>query len=231
MSFSLTLSGRANPVRADLLHETGQLIATAKPAREDKPVEVNRDPSLDSDDSDDLDEQNSSDSTPNCQGEAILDADRPCPGDEWEPEEEELYRLINDYRQQHGLPVVPRSPILTLVANRHVRDMDQNIGYLTHSWSDCTYDAADPSTYACSSRAPRRLGTRFRSKAYENAHFNPAGATALSAFRGWTQSPDHNALLLNLSNWHDNEWESMGIGIYRQFAVMWVSERRDRSRD
>ncbi len=222
MSMSCSMT---NPVRATLF------ISDAKPARADKPIEVISPDAPDPDASDPDAPARDDDPLLTCQGEAILDADRPCPGDGWEPEEEELYRLINDYRQQHGLPVVPRSPILTLVANRHVRDMDQNIGYLTHSWSDCRYDAADPSTYACSSRAPRRLGTRFRSRAYENAHFNPAGATALSAFRGWTSSPDHNALLLNLSNWHDNEWESMGIGIYRQFAVLWVSEQRDRSRN
>lgn len=166
-----------------------------------------------------------------CRGKAILDADQPCPGDSWEQEEEKLYQLINDYRVQHGLPVVSRSPRLTLVANRHVRDMVENLGYFTHSWSDCDYDANDPDTYACSSRAPRRLGTGFRGKAYENAHFNPAGATAESAFAGWSRSRDHNALMLNLSNWSDNEWEAMGIGIYRQYAVMWVSERRDRSAD
>lgn len=171
------------------------------------------------------------DETQICQGEVILDADQPCPGDGWEPEEEELYQLINEYRVQYGLPVVPRSSRLTLVANRHVRDMVENIGYLTHSWSDCNYDANNPDTYSCSSRAPRRLGTGFRGKSYENAHFNPGGATAESAFAGWSRSRDHNALILNQSNWYDNEWDAMGIGIYRQYAVLWVSERRDRVRE
>lgn len=163
-----------------------------------------------------------------CEGVAILDAET-CAGDGWEPEEEALYQQINDYRVAYGLPVVPRSPALTKLANRHVLDLSKNIGHLTHSWSDCSYDPNNPRTYACSARAPKRLGIRYSGRVYENAHYNAFGATAASAFRGWSHSPAHNALILNQSNWHDNEWRAMGIGIYGQYAVMWVGQKRDRS--
>lgn len=163
---------------------------------------------------------------PECANTDILAAPN-CIGDGWEPEEEQLYNLINQYRSQYDLPPVPRSASLTLLANRHVLDIAHNIGYLTHSWSDCPYDPDDRDTLSCSSWSPQRLGTRYRGRAYENAHYNSRGATAASALRGWQDSPPHNALILNLSNWRNNRWRAMGIGIYQQYVVLWVGEERD----
>ena len=45
-----------------------------------------------------------------------------CIGDDLDALEIELAKHINDYRLQNGLPAIPLSPSLSLVANRHVRD-------------------------------------------------------------------------------------------------------------
>jgi uncharacterized protein YkwD len=163
---------------------------------------------------------------PDCTSQEVFEASS-CAGDGEEPEEANLHQLVNQYRAAYDLPPIPRSPSLDLLANRHVLDIALNIGHLTHSWSNCPYDPNDPTTLYCSSRAPQRLGTRYPGKAYENAHYNSRGATASSALRGWQNSPPHNALIINLNNWRNNEWKAMGIGIYKQYAVLWVGEARD----
>ncbi|MBF2047872.1 MAG: CAP domain-containing protein [Elainella sp. C42_A2020_010] len=163
---------------------------------------------------------------PQCSGQAIFNAIQ-CQGDGQELEEARLHELVNQYRAEQGLPPIPRSPSLDLLANRHVLDIALNIGQLTHSWSDCDYNPSDLRTLNCSSRAAQRLGTAYPGKVYENAHYNARGATAASALRGWQNSPSHNALLLNLNNWRNSRWRAMGIGIYRQYAVLWVGEERD----
>lgn len=54
--------------------------------------------------------------------------------DGFEPEEVKLYNLVNEYRAQNGLPPIPASKALTTVANRHVLDLAENIGTVTHTW-------------------------------------------------------------------------------------------------
>src|ERR1700740_3022926 len=56
-----------------------------------------------------------------------------CIGDDLDALEIELAKQINDYRLQNSLPAIPLSPALSLVANRHVRDLAMTIGRLTHA--------------------------------------------------------------------------------------------------
>ena len=73
-----------------------------------------------------------------------------CIGDDLDAVEIELAKQINDYRLQNGLPAIPLSPALSLVANRHVRDLVINIGRLTHDWSNCAMTDSN-----CMWEAPR----------------------------------------------------------------------------
>jgi hypothetical protein len=47
-----------------------------------------------------------------------------CIGDDLDALERELAKQINDYRLQNGLPAIPLSPALSLVADRHVKFSD-----------------------------------------------------------------------------------------------------------
>lgn len=163
-----------------------------------------------------------------CNGRQIL-VSKACAGDGLEPEEQKLYNLINEYRAANGLPAIPLSPSLNLVANRHVLDLDKNIGNLTHGWSDCPYNASNGSTYSCMWNAPQRLGTAYEGYGYENAHGGSGGyrATAQSAFRSWRGSSAHNAVILNQGMWRNNTWEAVGIGIYQGYAVLWFGKEAD----
>ncbi len=161
-----------------------------------------------------------------CQGQTILQA-QSCVGDGLEPEEEKLYRLINEYRAQNRLPAIARSPALNLVANRHVRDLTVNLRKLTHGWSNCPYNASDQTTYPCMWEAPKRLHTNYPGMSYENAHFKSGGATAESALSSWQDSTAHKAVILNQGVWHDYNWQAIGVGIYQDYAVIWFGKEAD----
>ncbi len=151
----------------------------------------------------------------------------PFADDGLELEEQQLYDLVNQYRVQNGLTAIPISKALTLVANRHVHDIASNIGTLTHSWSDAVYDSANPATYSAMWGAPQRFNTGYTGNGYENAYMNSGGATASNALLGWQNSPAHNAVILNLGIWLTHTWNAIGIGIYGQYAVLWVGEQVD----
>ncbi|MDG2989422.1 CAP domain-containing protein [Candidatus Synechococcus calcipolaris G9] len=163
---------------------------------------------------------------PHCRGRDILTAPV-CRGDQIDPEEQNLYTLINEYRDRHGLPPIPLSPALNQVANRHILDLVHNVGYLTHGWSDCPYHASQPATYACMWNAPQRLGTTYPGNGYENAYEGPRKATATGTLATWQQSHLHRAVILNEGIWATKTWQALGIGIYEKYAVVWFGEEVD----
>jgi hypothetical protein len=79
----------------------------------------------------------------------------------FEPEEEKLLNLVNQYRAENGLSAIPVSKAMTIVANRHVLDLAENIGTLTHAWSDAFYDSNNPNTWSSMWNAPQRFNTGY----------------------------------------------------------------------
>ena len=167
-------------------------------------------------------------SATDCDNQQILKLDS-CVGDSVDQEETTLYNLVNEYRVEKGLSPISLSPALSLVANRHVRDLQKNAGSLTHSWSNCAYDSSDSSTYPCMWEAPQRLGTSYTGNGYENAYGSSGSATAIDALTGWKQSTAHRETILNQSIWKDVTWNALGIGIYQGYAVIWFGEDVDNS--
>ena len=163
-----------------------------------------------------------------CDNQQILKLDS-CIGDTVDEEETTLYNLVNAYRVEKGLPAIALSPALSLVANRHVMDLQKNSGSLTHSWSNCAYDSSDSSTYSCMWEAPQRLGTSYTGNGYENAYSSNGSATAAGALAGWKQSTAHNEVILNQSIWKDITWNALGVGIYQGYAVIWFGREMDNS--
>lgn len=152
-------------------------------------------------------------------------------GDELSADEYKLYEMMMEYRAQKKLPRIPLSKSLTIVANRHVRDLHENVGHLTHGWSDAPYDPEKPKTYPSMWTAPQRLKTGYPSKGYEIAHWHMTsdgeGATPQSALAGWKSSPPHNATIINEGIWKDVDWNAIGVGIYMNYAVAWFGEVKD----
>jgi uncharacterized protein YkwD len=147
--------------------------------------------------------------------------------------EKELYAGIMAYRNENGLSAIPLSASLSKVAQLHVRDLQENRpagGRCNlHSWSkaygDCCY-TSDHRRADCMWDKPREL-TDYTGNGYEIAHWASDGATAASALQGWKSSSGHNAVMTNKSIWKDVTWNAVGIGIYREYAVVWFGKEAD----
>jgi uncharacterized protein YkwD len=164
-----------------------------------------------------------------CNNQQILTSES-CEGDAVDSDETTLYTLVNEYRAEKGLPKISLSPALSIVANRHVRDLHENIGTLTHSWSNCSYDSNNSETYSCMWEAPQRLGTSYPGNGYENA-YGTSGFQVIpsTAFESWKKSDSHNDVILNLSIWKNITWKAIGVGIYKGYAVLWFGKATDKS--
>ncbi|WP_298516628.1 CAP domain-containing protein [uncultured Kordia sp.] len=154
-------------------------------------------------------------------------------------EEQKLYDLIMEYRKEKNLPSIPLSKSLTFVAQTHVKDLHNNTpnNFSTcnmHSWSDkgdwtpCCY-TRDHKKAACMWYKPREL-TSYQGHGFEIAH----GSTdkkymvkAERALQGWKKSKSHNKVVINEGIWKD-PWKAIGIGIYKNYAVVWFGKIPDK---
>lgn len=138
----------------------------------------------------------------------------------------ELYDIVNNYRKQRKLPEIPFSKSLTQVAQEHCKDLSENIGSLTHGWSDCPYDNKKRSTYSCMWEQPKNR-TSYPGFGYENAYMHSEKALPKDAFESWKKSPAHHAVMINSGAWKDRKWNAIGVGIHGQFACIWFGEEID----
>lgn len=154
-------------------------------------------------------------------------------------EEEKLYQLIMSYRESKNLPAIPFSAKLTQVAQAHVRDLADNFDYDNkrgcnpHSWSkngawtSCCY-TPDHKQKECMWNKPKEIAG-YNGSGYEIAYYSSAGATAEEGLDGWKKSPGHNPLLINSGIWSKSNWKGLGIGIYKEYGVVWFGETEDAS--
>lgn len=156
------------------------------------------------------------------------------------PEEKKLYDLIMAYRKSKKLKPVPFSAKLTKVAQTHVKDLAANYNYEDHgdcnphSWSDkgvwtaCCY-TGDPKKAACMWDKPKEISD-YESEGYEIAYYSSSGASAVEGLEGWKKSHGHNPVLINSGTWSKTEWKAIGIGIYKEYGVVWFGELEDKSK-
>lgn len=154
--------------------------------------------------------------------------------------EYELYLQINSYRNAHGLPSIPLSGSLCVVAGAHAWDLETNRPDRgpcnMHSWSDsgpwpgCCY-TDDHREARCVWNKPGEL-TSYQGYGYEIAFFhsqpgNKSGSMAGLALEGWKGSSGHKNMILNRYSWKRLKWKAMGVGIYGRYAVVWFGEEAD----
>jgi uncharacterized protein YkwD len=144
------------------------------------------------------------------------------------PEERKLYKLINKYRKSLGLSKIPFSKSLSYVAHKHVVDLADKIGYLTHAWSSCKYNGGDSKTWPCMWDKPRQL-TNYSGDGFECAQggygaYTPSAEGALS---GWKSSKAHHAVIINQGTWKSITWKALGVGLYKNYAVIWFGREAD----
>jgi uncharacterized protein YkwD len=152
-------------------------------------------------------------------------------------EEQKLYDLIIRYRKDKKLKPIPLSAALTRVAQAHVRDLSENYDASDtnpcnpHSWSGkgkwtpCCY-TSDHKQAKCMWDKPKEI-SGYESAGFEIAYFSTAGANAVEGLEGWKKSPGHNPLLVNLGTWNTTEWKAIGVGIYKEYGVVWFGELED----
>jgi len=153
-------------------------------------------------------------------------------------EEKKLYDLIMAYRKSKKLDPIPLSAKLTMVAQTHVRDLSENYVFdpkkvicNPHSWSDkgqwtaCCY-TSDHKQKKCMWDKPKEIAG-YTGSGYEIAYFSSAGATAKEGLDGWKLSPSHNPLIINDDIWKKVKWAGIGIGIYKEYGVVWFGEVAD----
>ena len=157
-------------------------------------------------------------------------------------EELKLYTMINDYRNSKGLKNIPISKSLTFVAQTHVRDLVNNKPDLgncnSHSWSNkgkwtaCCY-TDDHRKAKCMWDKPRELtsymGNGFEIAVGSNDCCSEFKMTADYAIESWKNSSGHNNVIINVGKWDDNEWNAIGIGIYKGFAAVWFGEEKHKN--
>lgn len=152
-------------------------------------------------------------------------------------EEMKLYELIMAYRKEKGLGPIPFSTKLTTVAQTHARDLAENYKFdpdnkcNPHSWSKkgkwsaCCY-TNDHKEAQCMWDKPKEIAG-YESPGYEIAYFSSRGATAEEGLAGWQKSAGHNPLLINEGMWAKAEWKAIGIGLYKEYGVVWFGELED----
>ena len=158
--------------------------------------------------------------------------------------EAQLFKLINDYRESHGLPPVANSRSLNMVARMHAIDLQQNrpdegrdgrgTACNLHSWSDS--GSWTPVCYTPDHRyaekmwnKPREItGYQYPGDGYENAYWTSEDEVSIvRVLEGWKRSPAHNALILEDGIWKGSNLLAFGIGIYKNVAIMWVGSMID----
>lgn len=154
-------------------------------------------------------------------------------------EEKKLYDLIMDYRKSKKLPPIPWSAKLTLVAQTHARDLSEHYEFNPknkcnpHSWSDkgswtsCCY-TNDHKVASCMWEKPQEIAG-YSGNGYEIAYYSSLGANANEGIDGWKVSPGHNPLLINSGSWSKIKWNAIGIGIYKEYGLVWFGEAEDES--
>jgi len=154
--------------------------------------------------------------------------------------ETELYRLINEYRAQKGLPEVKLSASLCFVARTHAKDQTDNFKEGNrcnmHTWSNkgnwtsCCY-TPDHKKAKCMWDKPRELtnytGDGFEISFYSTYPYSSSSAFAKDALNSWKKSTGHNEIIVNKSIWKNIKWQAIGIGIYGEYANVWFGKEVD----
>jgi uncharacterized protein YkwD len=153
-------------------------------------------------------------------------------------EEMKLYDLIMEYRKSKGLESIPLSGKLTQVAQTHAQDLANNYSFdpenkcNPHSWStkgtwtSCCY-TSDHKQARCMWQKPKEIAD-YPGNGFEIAYYSSLGASAQEAIDGWKTSPGHNPLMVNTENWAAVKWKGIGVGIYKEYGVVWFGEVKDK---
>lgn len=146
-----------------------------------------------------------------------------------------LAELINKFRIENKMPVVPLSSSLTLVAKTHAFDLQTNNPDTsicsTASWSNKgNWKSCCFNPYVlreeCMWDKPKEL-TSYVYRGYELSHFEERIIQVDSLFALWKSAEEAADMLLTKGAYHDKKWEAMGLAIGENYASVWFGQRSD----
>jgi len=157
----------------------------------------------------------------------------------------ELPQLINNYRQQQGLPSIKLSSKLSAVAFAHIRDLSTYHPEKTcgakgtlHSWSNhgnwqgkngdshwkgCCYPD-DHSNAPCMWNKPKEIAG-YQDYGYEVSASSVSSAQ--DALNTWKNSSAHNDVILNKGMWSNYQWKAIGALCGGGYACAWFGTLLD----
>lgn len=146
-----------------------------------------------------------------------------------------LADVINQYRVEKGLPRIPVSYSLTMVAEAHVNDLEKNnpaYGSCNlHSWSNqgnwssCCY-TSDHAQAQCMWNKPKEISNGlYASNGYEISAMG--GVTPQDALEIWKGSPAHHDVILNKNIWLNFQWNAIGAAMSGRYSVVWFGTEAD----
>ncbi len=149
--------------------------------------------------------------------------------------EMQLYRMINDYRKRYELPPIPLSKSLSFVAVSHLKDLffnhpDQE-PCNSYSWSDkgpwkaFCYPTDENKKNSVWDK-PKEF-TPYKGKGYEIIYWENNNVVPDSIISIWKSIDYIKNYLLNTGKWQGKKWNSIGIGIYENYACAWFGELID----
>ncbi len=156
-----------------------------------------------------------------CKGDRIFSA-KNCAGDLVSADEKVLFEAVNKYRVANGRPAVKLSTALSLVGNRRMLDLNQNLKILTHSWSNCPYDIYNEKTWGCLIGSPQRLNSGYAGEGYETLFRTTRSKVDVNAaLEAWKKSSLHNSIILNHGMFAALPWDEFGVAIDGSYAALW----------
>ncbi len=156
-----------------------------------------------------------------CDGSKVF-TENVCLGDNVSPDEKALYELVINYRATKGLAAPKLSNALSMLANRHLIDIKNNIKSFSHSWSNCPYDIKDDKTWHCISDAPKRLKTGYSGMGYETLYVTAETKANINlALDKWKGSSLHNSIITNQGMFKDLIWDELGVSVDGNYAALW----------
>lgn len=155
------------------------------------------------------------------------------------PDETELIRQINEYRQRNARPPIAVSRWLSSVGQWHVWDLVANNPITQtcnlHSWSNARPATWQPVCYTNDHAQANQMWAKptqvslgvYTGIGYEIAASRTQPMTPQFAIDLWRNSPAHNGVILNQAPWQSLTWRAVGAGLLNGYAVVWFSDTAD----
>ncbi len=152
-------------------------------------------------------------------------------------DEYKLFMLINEFRNENELSVIPLSASLSFVARTHAKDIftyhpDTSICNL-HSWSDkgnwtaCCYNKY-VQNQECMWEKPIEI-TNYNDKGYELIFYeNDNTVKPENVINLWKRVKASSEMILTSGKWKNFDWNAIGIGIFEGYAIVWFGEKADK---